>query len=144
MTDVIPRKPPLPTVQSFLTCNEIFRDQQKHVLILLGPTAHVPVPKFPAHVRLAMYAEFTGGHGSYTPRMKLYDEVGDVVWSWSGQSPFEHSDPLRPTEVTFDKMIVAVPKPGRYSLALLLNEDEAAQRTLWFGPLAAFRAPDTV
>ena len=43
----MPASLPMPTVQAFLTCNEIFVDPNKRATILVGPCAHVPVPKFP-------------------------------------------------------------------------------------------------
>jgi hypothetical protein len=102
------------------------------------------VAQFPTHVRLAVYAEFTGGHGSYKPQLCLRDVAGEVVWGWSAIDPFAHNDPLLPSEVAFNDLMVAVPRAGRYSLALLLNGEEAAQRTLWFGPVQALRSPETV
>jgi hypothetical protein len=139
MAEVVKRKPPLPLVQSFLTCQEVFRGQRSGATLLLGPTAHVPVAQFPAHIRLAVYAEFTGGHGSYQPRLCLRDAAGEVVWGWTAADPFAHDDPLLPSDVTFNDLALAVPRPGRYSLVLLLNGEEAAQRALWIGPAQAFR-----
>jgi hypothetical protein len=117
----------------------VFRGQRTGSSLLLGPTAHVAVTQFPAHVLLAVYAEFTGGHGTYRPRLCLRDAAGEEVWGWTAADPFSHSDPLLPSEVTFNNLRVAVPQPGRYSLVLLLNGEEAAQRTLWFGPAEALR-----
>ncbi len=134
----MPSNLPMPTVQTFLTCNEIFVDPLKRATILFGPSAHVPIPMFPAHVRMSIYAEFTGGHGSYVPRLSLRDDAGEEVWGWTAQSPFGHTNPLTPHEVRIDDVQVAVPREGRYSLILLLNGVEAAQRTMWFGPASAF------
>jgi hypothetical protein len=140
MTDTLTRKPPLPVVQSFLTCHEIFRGQRSGAWLLLSPTAHAAVRRFPTHVQLAIHAEFTGGHGSYQPQLCLRDAAGEVVWGWNAPLPFEHSDPLLPTQVVFNDLKLAVPRAGRYSLALLLNGEEVAQRTMWFGPVEAFRS----
>ena len=126
---------PLPLAQSFLACREIYHDPRVGV-ILVGPIFHVPLTQFPAHVRLSIFAEFTGGHGTYKPRLCLRDEAGEEVWGWTpSQPPFLHIDPLRFSQVEFDDLLLAVPRPGRYTLALLLNGDEAAQRRLSFGPL---------
>jgi hypothetical protein len=142
MAEVLKRKPPLPVAQSFVTCHEIFRGQRSGTPLLVGPTAHVPLAQFPAHVRLGVYAEFTGGHGSYMPRLCLRDGTGEVVWGWTAADPFTHNDPLLPSEVAFNDLTLAVPRPGRYTLVLLLNGEEAAQRTMWFGPGEAFRSPE--
>jgi hypothetical protein len=136
-----PNKPTLPVVQSFITCHEVFRGQRSGTAILLGPSAHIPMANFPGHTRLAVFAEFTGGHGSYVPRLSLRDPAGDEVWDWPAVAPFQHSDPLLPSEVVLNELTVAVPAPGRYTLVLLLNGEESARRTLWFGPAEAFRPP---
>jgi hypothetical protein len=141
VTDGTKRRPPLPSAQSFLTCHEIFRGQRTGTTALIGATSHVPVAHFPAHVRLAVYAEFTGGHGRYQPRLCLHDAAREVVWGWAAADPFEYRDPLLPAEVVFNDLTLAVPRPGRYSLVLLLNGQEAAARALWFGPAEAFRPP---
>ena len=139
MAEVVKRKIPLPVAQSFITCHEVFRGQRSGMALLVGPAAHVPVPHFPAQVRLAAYAEFTGGHGSYQPELCLRDPEGETVWGWTAAAPFAHRDPLLPSEVAFNDLTLAVPRPGRYRLVLLLNGEEAAHRTLWFGPAEAFR-----
>lgn len=139
MTDSIARKPPLPLSVSFVACQQIYSDQRTGVPILIGPTSHVPVQKFPAHVRLSVWAEFTGGHGRYQPRLCLLDTAEEVVWGWNAPEPLEHNDPLLPHQVTFYDLMIGVPQLGRYRLVLLFNGEELAQRTMWFGPSQAFR-----
>lgn len=63
MTQVAPCQPPLSVVQSFLTCREVLNDQRTGQVVLVGPTAHVPVAEFPAPIRMSIFAEFAGGHG---------------------------------------------------------------------------------
>lgn len=144
MADAVLRNPPLPVAQSFLTCHEVFRGQRSGATLVLGPVAHVPATQFPALIRLAVYAEFTGGHGSYLPGLYLRDPAEEVVWRWTANDPFTHSEPLLPSEVIFNDLTLAVPTPGRYSLVLLLNGEEAAQRTMWFGPAETFRMAELV
>jgi hypothetical protein len=139
MAEPARRKPPLPLAQAFLACREIFNDQRTGHAILVGPTSHVPLPQFPAHVRLSIFVEFTGGHGRYQPRLCLRNGAGEEVWGWGAEEPLEHSDPLLPHQVTLHDVTVAVPRAGRYSLVMLLNGEEFAQRALCFGPAEAFR-----
>ena len=139
MAEAVRRKPPLPLAQAFLACREIFSDQRTGRAILVGPTGHVPLTQFPAHVRLSIFVEFTGGRGSYQPRLCLRDAADEVVWGWTAETPLEHADPLLPHQVTFHDLTLAVPRAGRYSLAMLLNGDEFAQRAMCFGPAEAFR-----
>jgi hypothetical protein len=133
------RNPPLPLVQAFIACHDIFHDQRRGTTILIGPTSHVPVPQFPANIRLSFFADFSGGHGSYQPRLVLRDAADDETWNWSAPQPFEQRNPLLPHQVTFHDVVMAVPRLGRYVLALQLNGEEVAQRGMWFGPAEAFR-----
>lgn len=144
MVEVVKRTPPLPVVQSFLTCQEIFSNPKGGRTLLLGPLTHVPVTQFPAHVQLSIYADFTGGHGSYQPQLSLYDEAEEAAWSWTPPGLFKHSNPLLPCHAYFNDLILDVPQPGRYRLVLFLNDEQAAQRTLWFGPQEAFQLPDAM
>lgn len=139
MTEPVRRGPPLPIAQTFLACGEIYSDQRTRSAILVGPTNHVPISQFPAHVRLSFFVELVGGHGSYQPRLVLRDDADEVVWGWGDPRPIEHQDPLFPQNVIFYDLMVAVPRVGRYQLEFHLNGEVAAQRTMWFGPTAAFR-----
>jgi hypothetical protein len=139
MTEVIPRKPPLPVAQTFLTCHEIFYDQQKCMNIIIGPISHVSVKQFPTHVRLSVFTEFSGCHGSYLPRLMLRDAADEVVWGWTVPKPFVQEHPLAVHRHVFADLMLAVPRPGRYVLVLQLNDEEVAQRRLGFGLLEADR-----
>lgn len=139
MSDSSTRKPPLPLAVAFVACHEIYSDRRTGVSILVGPTSHVPLKQFPAHVRLSVWAEFTGGHGRYQPRLCLLDTADEVVWGWNPPEPLEHPNPLLPHQVTFHDLMLAVPRLGRYRLVLLLNGEEMAQRAMWFGPAQAFQ-----
>jgi hypothetical protein len=133
MPEPAPRNPPLPVVQTFLSCTQIFQDRTSGTLILIGPTMFVPAPQYPCHARLSFFAEFTGCHGAYLASLVLRDSKDQIVWGFTGTDPFEQEDPLIPHRHTFVDMKVAVPRPGHYVIGLLLNEEEAAQRRITFG-----------
>ncbi len=139
MAEPVVHKPPLPAALTFLTCREIWRDPRTGKTMLQEPMTHVRLERFPAPVRLSVFAEFTGGHGDYVPRLALHDADDEIVWGWSGKQPFAHRDPLLPSEVCIFDLMMAVPKPGRYTLILLLNGAESARRSLWFN-VAELRA----
>jgi hypothetical protein len=139
MAETLERKPPLPLSQAFVACHEIYRDERTGMAILVGPISHVPITQFPAHVRVSIFAEFSGGHGRYHPRLCLMDGSDEAVWGWNAPAPVEQDDPLLPHQVTFHDVMLAVPRVGRYRLVLLLNGEELAQRGLWLGPTQAFR-----
>lgn len=134
MAEPVPRQPPLPLVHAFLACREIFQDRHTGAHIVVGPTSHVPAALFPTHVRLSFLVEVSGGHGTYLPRLALAGDADEEVWGWTAPDPFAIPNPLIPHLVTFLNLPVAVPRPGRYALVLLLNGQEAARRGLWFGP----------
>ncbi len=139
MAEPVRRGPPLPLALSFLACDDVFRDERTRRAILVSPIRHLPLTQFPSHVRLSVFAEFTGGHGRYQPRLRLRDEDEEVVWEWTAPGALEQSDPLLPHEFTFHDLVLEVPRVGRYRLELLLNGEEFARRTMWFGPAEAFR-----
>jgi hypothetical protein len=140
MTEPIRRKPPLPVALAFVACQEVYRDYRSGTWMLVGPTSHVPLTHFPAHVRLSVWAEVTGGHGSYQPRVCLLDGSDEVVWAWNPPAPLEQNNPLLPCQLAFHELMVAVPRLGKYRLVLLFNGEELAQRAMWFGPPQAFQA----
>ncbi len=87
---------------------------------------------------LSVYAALAGGHGSYLPRLELRDMDGQAVWEWNAPSPFAYGEPLFPHELNLFDLPIAIPKLGRYLLALQLNGQDVAERSLWFGPREAF------
>jgi hypothetical protein len=107
--------------------------------VLVGPVSHVPITAFPATILLAVYAHATGSHGTYHLAFELRDAEGDVVWQWQPVDPIHHADPLTPMQITFDELLVSVPKPGRYDLALLTGDDEIARQPLLIGPVDVLR-----
>src|SRR5262249_52319540 len=101
MTEPVPRKPPLPQVQLFVACKEIFHDQRTGQTILVGPISSLPLTRFPTHVRLSFFVELIGGHSHYQPRLVLRDDADEIVWGWNGPHPIDYPNPLFPHEVTF-------------------------------------------
>jgi hypothetical protein len=91
--------PPLPTspqVQAFVVCREVWHDPRTNEFVITGPVSHVPIPAFPADIRLSVYAHVTGGHGTYPMRFELRAADGDTVWQWTPADPLDHPDPLKP------------------------------------------------
>src|SRR5262245_3721977 len=127
MSEPNPRNPPLPIAHAVIVCQEIWQDARTGTPIVVGPRSAWTPLHFPVHVRLSLMLEFTGGHGSYLPRMVLRDDTDEVVWGWGDPRPFEQRDPLAPSQVSFHDLQVAVPHPGCYQLQLLLNGDPVAQ-----------------
>lgn len=132
-------KLPLPVAQAFVICNEIYQDQRTGRLVLIAPIDHVPVPQFPARVRVSIYAHFTGGHGRYQLELCLHDEDDEIVWRWGPPQPLAHPNPLLLHRVTFNDLLFDVRRAGKYRVALRANGVEFAETTLWLGTFEALR-----
>jgi hypothetical protein len=120
----VPGKPPLPLAQSFLICREIFQDRQTGEHILLGPATGASLAAFPATLRVSFYIKLTGGHGTYRPTLQLRDDDGELIGECPGPEAFEQTDPLAPRQIAWRDVGLFFPRPGRYDLVLLVNEDD--------------------
>ncbi len=140
MSEPISRRPPLPQIYSFIACNEVFHDKRTGQHLIVGPVGGIPGRQFPLHVRLSLFVEFMGGHGTYQERFCLRDSAEEEVWGKTTQEPVEMNDPLTlTTRVLFDVMI-AVPRPGPYTIVLQFNGEDLARRPIWFEAPRPLRA----
>ena len=139
ITRVTTRRLPAPQVQAFVVCREIWHNPRTNEFMLTGPVSHIPIPQFPADIRLSVYAHVTGGHGSYPLTFDLRAADGDVVWRWHPADPLDHPDPLTPQQLAFHELLVSVEKPGRYDMVLLAGQDEIGRQPLLIGPADVFR-----
>jgi hypothetical protein len=124
---------PAPQAQAFVICREIWHNDRSNEFLLASPLSHIPIDTFPAVVTVSVYAHITGGHGEYELDFLLRNSSNDTVWSWIPQSPLQHEDPLMPQQVAFHDLVLEVPSPGRYELALLANGDEIGRQPMIFG-----------
>ena len=124
---------PAPQAQAFVVCREIWSNPRTGEFMLAGPVSHVPIPQFPASVRVSVYAHVTGGHGTYPMEFQLRDAAGDAVWSWQPADPLIHPDPLTPQQLAFQELMIKVPGAGRYDLLLLAGGEEMARQPLLIG-----------
>ena len=68
---------PAPQAQAFVVCRAITQDDRTGEFIIVGPVSHVPIPQFPADIRVAAYARATGSHSTYHPPFELRAADGD-------------------------------------------------------------------
>jgi hypothetical protein len=130
---------PPPQVQAFVVCREIRQDDETGEFILVGPVSHVPIPQFPASIRVSVYAHLTGGHGDYVIELQLRDAEGDAVCQWQPADPLTHPDPLTPAQLAFRAVTIEVPQAGRYDMVLLAGGDDIASQPLLIGMAEVFR-----
>jgi len=69
------RRLPTSQVRAFVVCREIWHNPRTNEFMLTGPVSHIPIPKFPADIRLSVYA-----HGTYPLQFQLRGADGDAVW----------------------------------------------------------------
>jgi len=70
---------PVPQAQAFVVCREVWHNPRTNEFMIAGPVSHVPVPQFPASIRLSVYAHFTGGHGTYNLAEELLPPVSESL-----------------------------------------------------------------
>jgi hypothetical protein len=126
-------------VQAFVVCRQITHDEQTGEFIIVGPVSHLPIPQFPASIRVAVYAHVTGGHGTYALEFELRGAEGDAVWRWQPADPLDQPDPLTPAQLAFQAVTIEVPQAGRYDMVLLADGSDVASQPLLIGMAEAFQ-----
>jgi hypothetical protein len=91
------RRTPIPLVQAFLACSDIFEDARSGRLLLVAPFSAVKFRRFPAELRLSLYIRLIGGHGAYALAVQVQDPEDQVVWDGPLPQPVSCADPCGPT-----------------------------------------------
>jgi Family of unknown function (DUF6941) len=123
-------KPPLPSVQAFLTCKQIVEDARTKELILIGPANGVVLPHFPARFPLSAFAFLTGGHGSYRLALEMRDADGKTTGRIEFNEPLAYDNPLMVYRIVLHELILEFPKPGRYDLVMRANDEDMAHQVI--------------
>ena len=109
-----------PLVQSFVVCDEIY-DTRQTKFLLLNPFNTSTCIRFPATIRIAVYADLTDARGRYSLSLQLVDDEEETVWSHECASVLEELNPLTPHRVIMRDIGLTYPKPGRFDLVFLAN-----------------------
>jgi hypothetical protein len=123
-------KPPLPQVQAFVVCREIYEAPKSKDLALVAPFSGVTLPRYPARLQFSVYAHLTEARGRYAMGLHLEDSDGQAVWAWDLPNPVEEQDPLLSHRIALHDIVVEFPRPGRYNLSIVANGDELAHHVL--------------
>jgi hypothetical protein len=126
----MPGKLPPPRVQTFVACRQIYEDRRTRECILIGPFGGVALNFFPAGFRLSLYADLCGARGAFELSLELRDDELETVWGWRWPEPFRHDNPLEPHHVILHDVVLEFPRPGRYDLVLLANQEDVAHHCL--------------
>ena len=79
---------------------------------------------------MSLYANLTGGRGTYRLAFRLLDDEDEVPWGYAWPEPVEYHDPLEPYRVLQHDALVEFPRPGRFHLVLFANGEEVARHAL--------------
>jgi hypothetical protein len=136
------RQLPVPQAHAFVICREIWKDSRHGELMLVGPVSHMNIPAkaFPLNVTLSAYAHVTGGHGVYSFELALRAPSGEAIWRWFPEGQMEHTDPLILHQMSYHDMVILIPAPARYCMALIVAGEEIAHQPILIGPNEMFRA----
>lgn len=132
------RKLPLPHSATLIAWQAILADSITKMRLFSGPLSHVPLHQFPAKVYTSIWAEMTGGHGTYDVQFVLMDDEEEICWDCHLPEPLVLDNPRFPHELTLLNVVLNVPHPGHYRLIMKLNDVELVYRNLWIGPLEMF------
>jgi hypothetical protein len=137
-------KPLTPVARTFLLCREIFQDAATQEYILVGPAVNLRAPQYPLVATVSFFTQMTSLRGTYQLAIELQTEEGDAVFTNKLDPPFEMNDPLQVCTLSFLRVSILVPKPGRYDFVLLANGEAAARYpiTAGFPQVAEPPAPD--
>jgi hypothetical protein len=135
------RKPPLPISKALVICRQIFQDQHTNEYLLLGPTHEVAVPHFPAAIDVSVFARWTAVNGAYRLEIQVQDLAdGSLVCRQVLADPLEDHDPLRVVLLTLHHIRLEFPRPGKYDVIILANDEEVV-RDVFYAHQAARKDP---
>jgi hypothetical protein len=117
---------PIPICKSFLTCRDIAADPNYNDVVLVGLRSFHEHHRYPASVRVGIFARLASAHGQYRIEIQLQSPEGEVVWTDGPPEPWTLDDPLYNYDLRFIINLV-FPAPGTYDLVLLANGQEVAR-----------------
>jgi len=125
------RKPPTPTCKSFTVCRQTLQDVFTKEYMLLAPTHQIVTIAFPTVVTVSIFARMTSVQGTYQLEVQLQDLEGEVIWRHRLEPPLTMNDPLAVGILNLQNLGVYFPKPGKYDLVLLANNEEVVRDVFW-------------
>ncbi len=125
------RKPPTPACKSFTVCRHTFQDVFTKEYMLLAPTHQIVTLTFPTVVTVSIFARMTSVQGTYQLEIQLQDLEGEVIWRHRLEPPLTLNDPLAVGILNLQNLGIYFPKPGKYELVLLANNEEVVRDVFW-------------
>jgi hypothetical protein len=125
------RKPATPICKSFLLCRQIFQDESTGEYLLLGPTNQIVALQYPILADLSVFMHWTSAHGTYRLELQVLDLEGNIVWNNEFEDLYEATDPLKPTLIKLLHLDIPWPRPGKYDVVVLANDEEVVRDVFW-------------
>jgi hypothetical protein len=124
---------PVPEAQAFIVCRRIIEDGRTGDYLLVAPVTRISLPRsaFPIQLRTDAYAVISSAHGHYELSLALQDADGETIWNWQPPGGVSQPNPLRPHELGFYDLLLPLPQPGKYELALLATGQPIARHGIW-------------
>jgi hypothetical protein len=97
---------------------------------VISPVHQVFTPYYPVTERLSVFARWSNAHGSYEVEVQLRTLDGDVLCSVKMAAPFSAQDPLQIWIVPLPDLLISIPKPGKYEVALFASGKKVASDIL--------------
>jgi hypothetical protein len=117
---------PAPICKSFLTCRQVTADAKYKDTCIIGLRSNYEHHRFPASVRVGIFARLASAHGRYHVEIQVQTLEGEVVWREGPPEPWDLDDPLFTYDLKFNINLV-FPAPAQYELVLLANGQELAR-----------------
>ena len=112
---------PVPIVQAFVPCREIYEDARSNEYILIAPFSQIALDNLPGIFRFSLYLSLVNGRGDYAFGFDLRDNLDESIWDWTVPVPITFDGPLQPHQVALYDIAIQIPRPGSYRLALILD-----------------------
>lgn len=122
---------PLPFALAIVICDAIWQDSASGKRFLLGMFSSIASRTFPAtHPLMAVYAAFTGGHGTVQIKVRIVDaaEEHEPLFEQMADIPFP--SPLAIVEWDLHIPGLVFPQQGEYRVQFLAGNEPLIERRL--------------
>jgi hypothetical protein len=112
-------------------CRRIFVDRYTGDTLIFGPLHELASASFPMVAELAFFGRWLSVHGAYEISVQLQDLEGNVIWGEKQDRLLECPNPLVVTVLTLQPLHIFFPRPGKYEIVILANNQEVVRDVFW-------------
>lgn len=115
-------EPTVPMVLALLLCDQVIIDAQTNKKTLIGVFDNVNSFKYPATIKLAVYAKLRDAEGVYDFRIRVVSLRDESSIANIEIKQARIRDPLQPTELAINIPVLQFREPGKYEFQLYAND----------------------